>query len=205
MIWYEDPGQLFTKDNFTHFYPSEGMTLDEKLNAVLRLAVYFAIVMVAIRQNLQYLLVPILVAAGTAGMHVALTRPPPQVTESYRAYDRVEGRECTMPAPQNPFMNVLMTEYADDPERPAACDVGDTGIKEEIQQHFETGLFRNIEDIYGKNASDRQFYTMPSTTIPNDREAFVRFLSEGGPPGPGRRALVCPQQNAATGHDDLRQ
>lgn len=187
MIWYRDPGQLFTRDNYVVFFPAEGMALDEKLNALVRLAVYFAIVMTALRQNLQFLLVPIVVGLGTAAVYEAVGR------EAYKdaaAVSPAAGAACTVPRAQNPFMNVLMSEYTADPTRPPACDVEDEGVRGEMQRHFETGLYRNIEDIYGRNASDRQFYTMPSTTIPNDQGAFVRFLGQLE-----RRALACPQQN----------
>ena len=190
MIWYRDPGQLFTRDNYLVFFPAEGMALDEKLNALVRLAVYFAIVMTALRQNLQFLLVPIVVGLGTAAVYEAVGREAYTARAAGQADAGAAAAACTVPRAQNPFMNVLMSDYTADPTRPPACDVEDEGVRDEMRRHFETGLYRNIEDIYGKSASDRQFYTMPSTTIPNDQGAFVRFLGQLE-----RRALVCPQQN----------
>lgn len=196
-IWYRDPAQLFTRDTYLVFFPVDGMPLADKLNAVMRLSVYFALVMAALRQNLQFLLVPVVVGLGTAGIYEALER------EAYTAGAAGSGggaprAPCTAPQAENPFMNVLVTEYVTDPTRPAACDVQDRGVQNEVRRHFEAGLYRNIEDIYGRNASDRQFYTTPSTTIPNDQEAFVKFL--GGGQALERRALACPQQNGRVGH-----
>ena len=198
-IWYRDPAQLFTRDTFLVFFPVEGMLLADKLNAVLRLSVYFALVMAALRQNLQFLLVPVVVGLGTAGIYEALEREA--YTAGAAAAATGGGRTaaaCTAPQAQNPFMNVLVTDYVQDPTRPAACDMQDRGVQKEVNRHFEAGLYRNIEDIYGKNASDRQFYTTPSTTIPNDQEAFVKFL--GGGQNLERRALACPEQNGRVGH-----
>lgn len=194
-IWYRDPAQLFTRDTYLVFFPAEGMQLADKLNALLRLSVYFALVMAALRQNLQFLLVPVVVGLGTAGIYEALEREAYTVGSASETGPR---GPCTVPQAQNPFMNVLVTDYVQNPTRPAACDLQDRGVQNEVRRHFEAGLYRNIEDIYGRNASDRQFYTTPSTTIPNDQEGFVKFL--GGGQSLERRALACPEQNGRVGH-----
>ena len=69
-------------------------------------------------------------------------------------------------------MNVLPTDNRD---RKEACTTND--MKENINNKFEFNLYKNIGDVFGNENSQRQFYTMPSTTIPNNRKDFADWLS----------------------------
>jgi hypothetical protein len=73
-------------------------------------------------------------------------------------------------------MNVLMSDYTQDPQRKEACDVSKPKVKKVVKQLFANNLYRDVSDIYDKNASDRNYYTMPSTEIPNNQEAFAQYL-----------------------------
>ena len=37
-------------------------------------------------------------------------------------------------------------------------------------------LFRDVNDLFGKNNSQRQFYTVPGNSIPNDQDTFAKWL-----------------------------
>ena len=42
---------------------------------------------------------------------------------------------------------------------------------------FENSAIKSeINDIYERNFSERQFYTVPATTIPNDRKSYEQWL-----------------------------
>ena len=73
-------------------------------------------------------------------------------------------------------MNVLMNDYVHNPKRPEACNVSKPVVEKKIKQYFENDLYMNIDDVFNKNSSYRQFYTTPSTTIPNDQEGFAKWL-----------------------------
>ena len=93
-------------------------------------------------------------------------------------------------------MNVLQNEYVDNPTRPAACEYED--VKEELESNFHYNLYQDLGDnIWEKNNSQRQFFTTPYTTIPNDQGSYSRWLYKVGP--------VCKQdQEACLRHEDLR-
>jgi hypothetical protein len=76
----------------------------------------------------------------------------------------------------NPFMNVLFNEWTDNPNRAPACEYN--GINEDIEQNFNFNLYRDVDDLFNKNNSQRQFYTTPITTIPNDQGSFAKWLYE---------------------------
>ena len=45
-----------------------------------------------------------------------------------------------------------------------------------MQNLYNSSIFRNIEDVYERENSQRIFYTMPIKTIPNDQTNFANWL-----------------------------
>jgi hypothetical protein len=82
----------------------------------------------------------------------------------------------TLPSPRNPFMNVLIDEIKYKPDRPEASPIDEPYIKETLDEYFRVQWFSDPTDVFGKSQSQRQFYTVPSTTIPNDRESYQNWL-----------------------------
>jgi len=82
------------------------------------------------------------------------------------------------------MMNVQLTDYREKPNREAISKVAeadDPTMKKAIDDAFYSRMFRDVSDVYSTVASERNFYTMPITTIPNDQKAFAEFCY-GTPP-----------------------
>jgi hypothetical protein len=45
-----------------------------------------------------------------------------------------------------------------------------------MDEMFNHNLFKDVNDVFGKMNSQRQFYTMPNTTIPNAQDDFAKWL-----------------------------
>lgn len=84
--------------------------------------------------------------------------------------------ESTLPTARNLFMNVLLDEYKYNPERPAAAPVNDPLVKQTLDDYFRVQWFSDPTDVFGKNQNQRQFVTMPSTSVPNDRDSYQKWL-----------------------------
>jgi hypothetical protein len=84
--------------------------------------------------------------------------------------------DYTPPSARNPFMNVLLDEYKYNPQRPSAASVTDPVVKQTLDDYFRVQWFSDPTDVFGKNQSQRQFVTQPSTSIPNDRESYQNWL-----------------------------
>ena len=54
----------------------------------------------------------------------------------------LEG-SCKTPSKDNPFMNVRMSDYINNPYKPEACDVTRNDIQEEITKNFSHNLYKN--------------------------------------------------------------
>ena len=84
------------------------------------------------------------------------------------------SRKSRRPTPRNPFMNVMP---GDDFTKPAACkSYNNPTVQNKINEHFDANLFKDVSDIFNNRNSQREFITMPSTTIPNDQTAFAKWL-----------------------------
>ena len=106
---------------------------------------------------------------------------------------------------KNPFHNVLVNEYVDDPERNAAPDVTSVESKIALDDYFRVNWYNDPTDVFGKTQNQRMFITQPSTTIPNDQESYQNWLykidgktcKEGGKPAcyGGTNGAVLPWLN----------
>jgi hypothetical protein len=81
----------------------------------------------------------------------------------------------TEPTSANPFMNVLISEISDNPHRSAAADVTGIKVRNELDSYFETMFASDPGDAFQHMQSQRQWYTMPSTTIPNDVDSLQNW------------------------------
>ena len=87
--------------------------------------------------------------------------------------EKSDPENCTAPTENNPFMNVMLTDIVGNPNRPSACK----GMEQSTEDNFKNNLFQEVSDVYGKHNSQRQYYTNPSTTIPNDAIAFAKWCN----------------------------
>jgi len=69
---------------------------------------------------------------------------------------------CRRPTAENPFMNVVFSDYLDLENIPQACNTGDENIKKEINNLYNSSIFRNTSDVFARNNSQNMFYTVPT-------------------------------------------
>jgi len=84
--------------------------------------------------------------------------------------------DYTPPTARNLFMNVLLEEIKYNPGRPEAAPVDNPLVKQTLDYYFRVQWFSDPTDVFGKNQSQRQFVTQPSTTVPNDQGSFADWL-----------------------------
>lgn len=93
--------------------------------------------------------------------------------EDYTAYQRAIARE---PTTDNPLMNPLLDDISLGPDDgPVAANADDDDIKNKITENYNDKLFRDIDDLFERQNSQRQFYTVPKT-YPNDQTSFANWL-----------------------------
>jgi hypothetical protein len=181
-FWLDDPANLFVK--WYRFVPTNDMTVPEALNSVVRFTVYSSLLVALIVQKTQYLLlIPLVMLASI--LLVRLFPTTQVIQETFENLRRKNSSANTgsvaTPTADNPFMNVLFTDYVDNPDRVAAPpDVTSKALDSSIREAFSktSDLFMDTSDTYGLMESSRNWVTQASTTIPNDLDGFQAFLNK---------------------------
>jgi len=86
------------------------------------------------------------------------------------------GSSATYPTAKNPFMNVLVDEIKYNPTRSPAAPMTDLSVNMSLEDFFHTQFVNDPTDVFGRSQSQRQFYTTPSTSVPNDQGSYQDWL-----------------------------
>lgn len=113
--------------------------------------------------------------------------------EEFRIYEK---NRCRKPTKDNPFMNPSVMDF-NQPNVPVACNADDEDIADEIPLKFHEDMYRDLEDVYNRKNSQRQFFTVHHN-IPNDQEAFARWCYK-------MPATCKTDQTRCLRYQDLRQ
>ena len=185
VFWTENVEILWQNRRFLHFFPREQDTYEEKLNSVMRAFVYISVVLILLYLDITYIWVMLVGVILT----IFLYSQEKQVSETFQNQASFEPLgtkkpKIVEPSPDNPMMNVQLTDYREQPNRESLSKVAesdDPAMKKAIDDAFYSRMFRDVSDVYSTVAAERNFYTMPVTTIPNDQKAFAEFCY-GTPP-----------------------
>lgn len=93
------------------------------------------------------------------------------------------------PSSRNPYSNVLMTDYDYNPNKKPAPPAFNSIVNEDIKKQtmkmvaeinndqpgITKKLYKDLGEELEFDQSLRQFYSNPSTTIPNDQSSFAEF------------------------------
>ena len=180
-FWLEDYKILFYSNRLTHFFPTIGMTLIEKLNAIFRFSIYLSILLYLLTNNYLYLYIMIIVGAFTYFIYyykkdnVELYFNSIPNSNDNIIEETIHKVVDVEPTVKNPFMNInLITDNKEKDAAPSSWN--NVKIQEKIEDKFGYNLYRDVGDLYGKSNSQRQYYTVPSTTIPNNQTSFAKWL-----------------------------
>jgi hypothetical protein len=98
---------------------------------------------------------------------------------SYELNEEYKKNNCRKPTADNPFMNIVFSDYLDASNIPEPCN--SNKIQDTSKFLYNSTIYRNIEDVFERENSQRLFYTLPITTIPNKQKDFADWLYKTGP------------------------
>ena len=179
-FWLNDPTILFKQKYITQLWPYSYLTYEEKLNAITRFIILISI--------LGYVLINriIIVVLGLIiiGLIVLLYKKKEGLINQNQYY----GTSDQKIEQNNPFGNVLMTDYKYNPnkkqvhseyspevEHSINTKIKDFIVEENTDNNEIYNLFNNVGDQMTFEQNNHQFYTNPSTTIPNKQDDFLKF------------------------------
>jgi hypothetical protein len=178
MIWYNDLNELIKPV----LIPTESMTFEDKLNTIIRLILFTGIISAFIFNDSRYILfiiIMLVISIIIYNFHNNKIAISEKFLEE-KNIDIIDNKICTKPTIENPFMNPNINDITYNSDRPEACSIDNAKVSELISDKFYARVFRQAGDIYGTMSSERQFYTVPSTSIPNDQTSYAEWLYKTG-------------------------
>ena len=165
-FWYDDITILVKKDKLLNFIPNKNATLNENLNSSVRFIIYLSLLLVLYTKNYNYIIIIVLAFIVT---YIINNEKYNKIIENYDSSVLVE------PSANNPTANILQTDYQNT-DRKLSNLLNDKTIQNKIKKSLDHRLYRDESDIFDNLHSQRTFYTMPVTTIPNKQKDFANFL-----------------------------
>jgi len=175
-IWYEDILNIFYIDNAIRFIPMPNTTIEEQLNAIWLFSLYFCILVFITNGRINIFLIFVFVSIFTYIFYNYLYKNNKKFNNSNENYvnDSNDNNFVRKPTLDNPFMNAnIVTKENPDNHND---NIFNNDIKNQIDEYYYKKIVRDVGDVYDKSHSQRQFYTMPSTTIPNQQDEFANWL-----------------------------
>jgi hypothetical protein len=189
-IWTKDFNVLFEKEKLFKYIPLNSYSNYEKINSMMRFTLYISVLLSFLYKNLNYFFIFIICGVVTFIMYNNEEKKDDKILlENLENYNKIKNdpdikkhkinhkkylKKCVLPSRNNPFMNVLPT---DNRKRKEACkSYNDEKIKNLVDDKFSKGLYKDINSVYNNENSQREFYTMPNTTIPNKQGDFANWL-----------------------------
>ena len=174
--WFDNPKQLFNEKNIYKFWPTANQSVSDRVDAATRGILYLAVALYVIQKDPRILIlagvsIGVLYAFYKSDMIAApAVRPAAADGRKHPSFMRPK---CEMPNANNPMANVLLTDYTDFPDRPSACYY--PKVQNEVKKYLDNTFVQDSVPAFNyEKSATRQWYSMPSTTIPNDQTGFAQ-------------------------------
>jgi hypothetical protein len=180
-FWIHNPSILFDYKHITELWPYSFMNKDEKLNAITRFIILLSLFGYMCINRIIILILGLIIIGGIVLLYKS--QKEGYISSYYPTLiDSVTIQE------NNPFSNVLMTDYKYNPHKEEAPQEYTPQIEKNINDAAKQSILeQNINntdmvDMFGNDKNNfefeqnmRQFYTTASTTIPNKQDSFLEF------------------------------
>jgi len=212
-FWGTSPMILVSPQHINEIFPNKKMTLNQKYNSITRLIIIITLLGFFFTLNLSYIGISLITLLGIY-LYYYQTIPedlpvnangstkegftePSEIVKDMLAENGVSELppkgifdEIT---PNNPFSNVLISDYDFNPNKKPAEPSFNRDIIEKINEatkdaiqelnptikNLENKLYRGLGDKLTFEQSQQRFVSNPATTIPNNDKAFKDFCYGG--------------------------
>jgi len=172
-LWTRDFKIIFEKS--FDIIPNNSMTFNQKLNSLTRFFIIISIVFFMMYGNKNVFLAPIVFMFF---IYVIFASSENGNLDTFSNGTK-KPENCKEPTLNNPFMNLLLTDINRENGNKVSCGIDD--VEKEITENFNANLYFEADDIFQKNNSQRQFYTVPNTESANRQHELGEWLYNIGP------------------------
>ena len=189
VFWLNDPSVLIKINDFSSFFPDKNHDIEDKLNSITRTIIILTSLGFLLTKSENILTSGLLTLAIIIGLYYTKQGNVTNINsiEGYtnpETYRKIK-ENFTVPNDNNPLMNVSPIDYSENPDKKIAvpsynkCVSDDINkkVKKRIEKNLDANnrMFNNLGDNLVFDQSMRNFYTTPSTQIPNDQKSFIDF------------------------------
>lgn len=185
-------------NRLTEVYPKKNFSKKRQLEAIVRLLAYLTVLTYIYTRRIHTLM-----AGSITIAFVYLYYRMHNNRENFKNMEKINLNQP--PTENNPLMNVLMTDYTDNPMRKEAAlankvtdDIDEYSCNPNIftKDACETNSNNHLGNDYQFKSSMRHFYSMPSTTIPNGQDEFGKYCYGNMLSCKERHPLQCEKNNS---------
>ena len=166
-IWYNNPYILV--DTFYNLLLNIGLDLKniniskyEKSNYIIVFSIIITFIILLANLNKKYLLIPIFLVLYSVF-----------IIKNNLIIIKDLNNKCQEPTYINPFMNYTIGDSISNPNRLKGCNYID--VKKDVKKKFKSRLYVDLTNLWGKQISDINFYTMPNSNIVNNSIGFANW------------------------------
>lgn len=171
--------------------PNISMTFEEKLYTIIKLFLFIGIISALIFNDSRFILFIIILLFIFYIIYLYNINNKIN-TEKFlddNSLAIIDNKLCTKPNINNPFMNPSVVDFGNNLK--SSCSIDNEKIKNQINDLFKKRIFKDVNDIYNRTISDRQFYTI----VDNDQNIFADWLY--------RRPLTCKENNGVQCYNNI--
>lgn len=172
VFWFNDLTILYK--NCYIYFPSPNYSLITNLNALIRFFILYSILCFLIYQKVDVFIPLALIITISLILYYFRHYIKEPFKNNTKATIKIEKRTSTS---SNPMMNLNIMDY----NNKKNIEIDQNITNEEINKNLNGNLFEDLTDSSNKNMFERNFYTTPINTIPNNQTEFAKWLYDKGP------------------------
>ena len=157
-FWLSDIKILINNNSFL---PNKNMSRNDLLNLFTKYGIIIFLIIYIFNFNKKFYNIPSIIIIVCISLFFL----------DKKDIKNINKIKCKKPNINNPYMNILVTENKNNLP---ACNYDNN--KNLINKYYNLNSYRNAIDIFNNKNFERQFYTMPVSTIPNKQNDFVDWL-----------------------------
>ena len=202
-FWFKDISILYNKNYLLEIIPKKEYDFSRKLNAVVRFAVYYSILLYIFKRDSNILCFPFITIVITVFLHRTnrdeTNDDAMKGLMSSKGHTSMEDIDAMImdinkdvfrePDDDNPMMNQNTFDLYEN--KKAVPTYNNPGMKRKVEETLDDGIFKDSNDLFNRRNSQRQWYTMPNTEAMNKQTEFAKWCYMTPPTCKEGNGLQC--------------
>ena len=202
-FWFKDISILYDKNYLLEIIPKKEYDFSRKLNAVVRFAIYYSILLYIFKRDTNILCFPFITIVITVFLHKTnkdeKNDDAMKGLMSSKSHTSMEDIDMMImdinkdvfrePDEDNPMMNQNYFDLYEN--KKAVPTYNNPGMKRKVEETLDAGVYKDSNDLFNRRNSQRQWYTMPNTEAMNKQTEFAKWCYMTPPTCKEGNGLQC--------------